>query len=572
MADALIKLLQARTVHISAGKSIGTGTLIAPGRVLTCAHVVRKAIDNNLPINISLPDLSQPGKYKWTETVTDSFLSDEWTEIKTKDEDEGGGEIELSTEYPDVAILTIARKEHALLRLPEFKAERDELRDKQFLAYGFQKKQKELLRNVPQGVSLDYDAEQGTGPLRKLMVKNGLVRHGMSGAALVDRASGELVGIMHMTRNPNDDLGAYVVPIDIIWHVFEKWEEANTCSIFSEIRSRSVQKKVKQQYLNEYPNFPLFRRYGWKLLILFILIILLLLYVSFHIGQPKNSVVFAILVTAFGLFGTLLGNWLGKDLQSETERLKGKVGKWFLKTSFLIGCAVIIALAWSFTTSVWIHGNSDFDEVSVKLLSGDNFSNEQEKDIDSTGSIRFFRPVFFYGDSIKLQPEGREPIDLVIKPFSRQVLYYPKDFRLEPVILLRFDPKKLLLTRLFYVTIEVQKKGAKEGEFKYQFTDSTLTGFGALVFGNRELTISDQIRETWRKELKNEAATESTLSKWFTTWEKMKRVDNINLDNNDVVRIKVRKKFDGSVVNEQGYTIKDDYIDKILKFEFENTQ
>jgi hypothetical protein len=116
-----------------------------------------------------------------------------------------------------VAILEIEKQDHPLLQLsPSAITYRA---DQEYLAVGFQKKEMETGRNIAQTVSLNYEGEEGAGYMYKLLFENGLVRPGMSGAPLVERQSGQIVGLVHMTRDSNAALGAIVIPVEKIWEV-----------------------------------------------------------------------------------------------------------------------------------------------------------------------------------------------------------------------------------------------------------------------------------------------------------------------------------------------------------------
>src|SRR5437588_2255218 len=54
MTQSLYELLYTSTVRITVPKvSQGTGFFVAPGRVLTCAHVIQSALKSNIPVEIS---------------------------------------------------------------------------------------------------------------------------------------------------------------------------------------------------------------------------------------------------------------------------------------------------------------------------------------------------------------------------------------------------------------------------------------------------------------------------------------------------------------------------------------
>ncbi len=161
MADSLINLLQARTVLIRAGTSIGTGTLISNGVVLTCAHVVRKAYAQKKSIEVLLPNLTEPGQFIWNEKAQKVYISKKYEErIDSEEIHNNAEQVVLTSEYPDVAVIEIERKTHAIIAFPYNDIVLENLKDGQFLAFGFQKKDRDLHRNVPQAVSLNYNGEQ----------------------------------------------------------------------------------------------------------------------------------------------------------------------------------------------------------------------------------------------------------------------------------------------------------------------------------------------------------------------------------------------------------------------------
>ncbi len=566
MADALINLLQSRTVLIRAGKAVGTGTLIAPGVVLTCAHVVRKSWVENETILVSLPDLATPGQFIWENRAQEVYMSNIYEEF-APDTANGSGTITLKTEYPDVAVIQITQKRHAMIELSLDNAVTDELQNGQFLAFGFQKRDANLDRNVPQTVSLSYEGAQLDGSIKKLMFTHGLVRPGMSGAAIVERSSGKIIGLVHMTRSSNDNLGAYVIPTEAIWMVIKKWEEEGKSKLYSLLTSKQHKRRIDKEYFKEYPRNPMLKKYGIKLAIFLVLLILFLWWYSFHVGQPQNSGLFAIILAGLSIFGIFLGNWLGTDVRNEIQRIKSTSGKWFLKSGVLIGIAFGIFVLWHFNTSIWIYGNSEHNEIPIMMYSGNNFDEGEQKKIDSTGKIRFFIPLVFKGDSVKLVPKGREPKFLSIKPYSRKVLYYPKDFLLEPVLLIRFDPNYLNLMQNYYIKIKVVKADTVDDEQKFVYLDSTLTAIGSISLGARQLEITKERKDKWKEPL--QGASIKTIDSWVSKWENPKLIDGFDLNMGDKVKITVFKKFDHSIVNEQRYSISDDNTDKIIKFKFQ---
>ena len=565
MADSLIHFLQGRTVLIRAGKAVGTGTLIAPGKVLTCAHVVRHFESQPEAIKVSLPDLTEPGQFIWEQGVQKLYLSKIYEEAVAKPDVSGAPPATIKTEYPDVAVLEIDRKSHAMMALPFHEEGSNKLEDGEFLAFGFQKKDANLGRNVPQAVSLNYSGAQLDGSIKKLMFANGLIRPGMSGASLVERDTGEIIGLIHMTMSANDDLGAYAIPTETVWLVFKKWEEEGVNELYSQLTSKQLRRQIRKQYYKEYPRYPILKKYGIKLVILLVLLILAIWWFSYHIGQPQNSGVFAIILVAVSIFGKLLGDWLGKDVRIETERGKSRLGRWLLKTEVLVFATTVIFLAWSFSTSIWIYGNADYNEIPIAIYTGQNFEEGYQKTIDSTGNIRFFMPLIFNGDSVKLVPEGREPKYVTLKPYFRKVLYYPKDFLLEPVILIRFAPKWLSVIQRFNIQIEIDKPGAQDGEHKFVHIDSTLIDEGSLVFGARRLEFNKAMEKEWEDYFQGNYP-KNMLSGWVAKWKNARRFQDVDLDLGDNVTVIVTKKSDNTVMKEYKFSIVTDNTDELIRF------
>lgn len=570
MGDSLINLLQSRTVLVRTANSIGTGTLIAPGKVLTCAHVVREAVEAESPIEILLPNRIKPGQFIWAEIVHKVYLSDIYEEQpQVNDVQETITTVPLTTEYPDVAVLEINKKDHAIIRLPTPDVDSDQLRDQQFLAFGFQKQDRDLKRNVPQAVSLNYNGEQIVdGIIRKLLFSNGLIRKGMSGAALMERESGNIVGIVHATLSLNDDLGAIVIPLENIWKVFQSWEEDGVNQLYSELQSKQLRARINKQYHREYPRFPMFKKYGIRLLILPVLLFLALWWMFYHLGPIEESGLVAILLVAVSLSGKLLGDWLGKEVRAESGKLKSSIGKVLFGNLFLSGLTIVIALLWTFTSSVWVHGNSEHGEVPITLYKKSDQKEGYQKNLDPTGKTKFLVFASPLKDSMALVPKGREPKTVLVTSFAKNELYYPRDFLQEPIVLIRFDPRFKGIMKNYRVHVEIERSGAEEVGRKLQYIDSNLIDYGAIAIGKREMNISKDLEVEWKQFFEGEPVSMSSLEEWVLHWKNKKPNRDIDLDIGDRIKVTVIRKSNDSILNEQTYAIRDDLTDKLLKFEF----
>jgi len=563
MADSLINLLRPRTLLIRAGGAVGTGTLIAPGMVLTCAHVVRQSLSEIETIEVLLPDLTRPGHFVWTEKAIEVFVSEKYEEQRI-----GTGTTEsrlLTTEYPDVAVLRISKTEHPIIAFPRYGEVPEDFTEGQFLAFGFQKKDRDLLHNVPQAVSLNYSGEQVDGAIQKLMFTNGLIRPGMSGAALMNRESGKIVGIVHMTMSAQDDLGAYVIPVEKIWDVIKLWEEEGINSLFSLLQSKEHKTKVQKEYRQEYPLFPMYRKYGMGLIVLPILIFLALWWMFFHLGSIQDSGLISIVLVAISISGKLIGDWLGEKMNTESTKLKTGLGNILFGTPFLIIFATVIAALWTFTSSVWVYGNSELGEKSITLYSDSELKEGTQKNLDLTGKTRFFMFTSPIGDSVALVPEGNEAKKILIKSFSKKEFYYPRDFRLEPAFLVRFDYRysKRKLMDDYQIRIEIERAKEKIYDTVYDFMDETS---GSITLG-RNFDITRRVAD-WEQELRDDASVNSIerIEEIVDIWSKTEYIPKIDLAFDDRITVKViRKKFD-SIYNEETYSIRKnvDVTDKLL--------
>jgi V8-like Glu-specific endopeptidase len=447
MADRLLTFIGPRIVLIQAGRSVGTGAFIAPGTILTCAHVVRTAVAAGEDIVIQYATSVKDEKTREHTTKSVGIVLSELNEGK---------------EYPDVAIIKIDHTEHPILQLPKPNEEFNYSSKREYLAIGYQKQDRHSGRNIPQTVSLNYEGEEDANRYRKIIFENGLVRPGMSGAPLVERESGQITGIVQMTRNKNDNIGAYTIPIESIWEEIRKISPED----YTLLNSRSHDRRVKQEYRAAYPRFPLLKKFGIRLLILPIILFFGIWWIFFHVGQIEESAVIAALLIILGVSGKLVSDWLGEDVQAEARKAKSGVGICF--------------------SSIWIYGDSNSANMAVTIQRDTTLKSGQTRIFDSKGKLRFLTSIIPFKDTLTLQPEGRVPVRIGISSFSKKELFYPKDFQLEPILILRFDPNYSLsnVMNKYVIQIEVEPSGQV-------YVDSTLQNLGSLIIGKRDIDISE---------------------------------------------------------------------------------
>ncbi len=171
----LYELLHQCTVRISGQKIHGTGFFVAPGLILTCAHVVKDSLNRNM-VEISW------GERFYYAQVVQCLL-------------------EL-----DVALLSLPLSKHPCVYLHKDVEPFDWI-----YSYGYTDKH-------PEGESANFSLEGKSG--EDLKLKDGQVRPGLSGAPLLNRRTSCVCGMIQKTRDRDSALGGIALPIDIILKAF----------------------------------------------------------------------------------------------------------------------------------------------------------------------------------------------------------------------------------------------------------------------------------------------------------------------------------------------------------------
>ncbi len=181
MAQSLYELLHDCVVRIALPKvSQGTGFFVAPGVILTCAHVIEAAHKGNTPIEVS-----------WNgQTVTAQIQ-----EFR-------------DTVYSDLALLQVHLSNHPCVLLHGGAEPFGELYSD---GYDFESGR----------VSTTFDCEGWAGEKQELLkFKLGRVRPGMSGSPLLNRETGCVCGIVQITLDRNIDLGGKALLSQVVFREF----------------------------------------------------------------------------------------------------------------------------------------------------------------------------------------------------------------------------------------------------------------------------------------------------------------------------------------------------------------
>ena len=186
MAQSLYDLLTTRTVRITSKSGQGTGFFVAPGLILTCAHVVDGAL-----IPPSLIEILWQGQ---TSPAT-LYASPKTNNL-------------------DLALLQVNISHHPCVLLHAGAEPFSKL-----YSYGYPDIK-------PQGASTTFDSEGWIGTQQELLrLKEGQVRPGMSGSPVLNSATGCICGIVQSTRDRAIALGGEAIMTKVILREFPELEE-----------------------------------------------------------------------------------------------------------------------------------------------------------------------------------------------------------------------------------------------------------------------------------------------------------------------------------------------------------
>lgn len=176
--DDLLRRCTVR-LRISRDGRQGTGFWVAPGLVLTCAHVVETAQAQSAPVEITGDGRTYPGQIV-------AFLA---------------------KPYPDLALLRCDElQNHPCVYVHADIALQDRL-----YSYGYT----DLYSNGD-SATFEYEGPTDTGSGALLKLKEGQSRPGLSGAPLLNLRTGGVCGIVKSSRDVETDLGGRAVPITCI--------------------------------------------------------------------------------------------------------------------------------------------------------------------------------------------------------------------------------------------------------------------------------------------------------------------------------------------------------------------
>ncbi|HEV2582844.1 MAG TPA: trypsin-like peptidase domain-containing protein, partial [Ktedonobacteraceae bacterium] len=187
MAQSIYELVTNCTVRINVGNSKGTGFFVAPGTILTCAHVITPAQTSGIPIQIAWQGQSYTGTFQ-----------NDWVAIG-----------------PDLALLKVDISHHPCVLLA---GSADPFSD--LFSYGFPDTE-------PTGTPTTFKCVGWLGPQYEFVkFKEGQVRPGMSGSPILNNETGSVCGIVQITLDRTSAAGGKGLLTKVIYQTFPALEEA----------------------------------------------------------------------------------------------------------------------------------------------------------------------------------------------------------------------------------------------------------------------------------------------------------------------------------------------------------
>lgn len=187
MPNLLENLLYESVARLTGRGTLGTGFFVAPGKLLTCAHVVRGAQADGSGLLVEYAEE--------TLDVT-SVLS-------------------LDSEYPDLALVTVTKTEHPCVELA---TDEEPTTGDALYTYGFPPDHRggEAVTAIYEGRARPFqDSDQWL-----LKFREGRILGGHSGSPLLNRVTGAVCGVVKKSNTAALGFVAAGVPIQAVWKAF----------------------------------------------------------------------------------------------------------------------------------------------------------------------------------------------------------------------------------------------------------------------------------------------------------------------------------------------------------------
>ena len=192
------RLLELCTVRVECdGTAKGTAFFVAPGYAMTAAHVVGGALGLSVVLrseqgtwNGRVTNLWPPGNCEWTH-VPDPYPP------------------------PDVALIGINDGPRHLCAFLARKRPRAGA-EVMALGHGRHFARRDVVAVETESFTLTGELSAGGAELTVLKLGHGQASSGMSGAPVLDVSTGQVIGMLRTSRDTHSNLGAWVVPAELI--------------------------------------------------------------------------------------------------------------------------------------------------------------------------------------------------------------------------------------------------------------------------------------------------------------------------------------------------------------------
>jgi hypothetical protein len=182
------ELLPQCTVRVGGTDAGASAFFIAPGLILTCAHVIEQEHAAGQPVQVYWE------RKPYQATIVGYLAEDFGDDLL----------------YPDLALLKVDVPDHPCVYFDEAIGVGD-----RFYCYGYPDNKRE-----GDSATVEYEGPSHYPDLLKL--KSGQLRPGFSGAPLLNKRTGAVCGIVKQTRDENTDLGGRAVPTSTILREFDQ--------------------------------------------------------------------------------------------------------------------------------------------------------------------------------------------------------------------------------------------------------------------------------------------------------------------------------------------------------------
>jgi hypothetical protein len=195
LEERLLELLRRCSVKLVVPGGHGTGFFVAPGMILTCAHVVEAVQKGTGSVTVS-----------WKNQSLIACLQNFLSELHPT----------LKLQYPDLALLKVDALVNA--NHPCVYLHTDANLDDKIYSYGY-------TDEYPIGDPSTFISEGWTDEQHLLLkFKEGQARSGLSGAAALNRRTGSVCGVMKRSRGTETDLGGRAIPTRVVFENFPELE------------------------------------------------------------------------------------------------------------------------------------------------------------------------------------------------------------------------------------------------------------------------------------------------------------------------------------------------------------